>query len=288
MNIENFLVREGAKVNLDEFPTDFTGDYTDKQQAVKDLEKNIERLAELQDVLWAHNVHALLLIFQAMDAAGKDSAIKHVMSGLNPQGVHVSSFKQPSAEELDHDYLWRAMKQLPERGKIGIFNRSYYEDVLVVRVHPDILQNRQLPDQTKNNPNIWRERFEQIRGFEKYLAENSIHVLKFFLNVSKEEQKERFLKRINTPEKNWKFSASDAKERRFWDDYMKAYTEAIENTSTENAPWFIVPADKKWFTRVAVSQIIINKLESLDLHYPRVTEEHRQSLQEAKKILENE
>jgi PPK2 family polyphosphate:nucleotide phosphotransferase len=288
MNIENFLVPEGAKVNLAEFPTDFTGDYTDKQQAVKDLEKNIERLAELQDVLWAHNIHALLLIFQAMDAAGKDSAIKHVMSGLNPQGVHVSSFKQPSAEELDHDYLWRAMKQLPERGKIGIFNRSYYEDVLVVRVHPDILQNRQLPDQTKNNPNIWRERFEQIRGFEKYLAENSIHVLKFFLNVSKEEQKERFLKRINTPEKNWKFSASDAKERRFWDDYMKAYKEAIENTSTENAPWFIVPADKKWFTRVAVSQIIINKLESLGLRYPQVTEEHRQSLQEAKKILENE
>lgn len=288
MNTENFLVRENAKVDLAEYPTSCTGDYTDKQQAVKDLAKNIKHLAKLQDVLWAHNVHALLLIFQAMDAAGKDSAIKHVMSGINPQGVHVTSFKQPSSEELDHDYLWRAMRQLPERGMIGIFNRSYYEDVLVVRVHPEILQARQLPDRTKDDPDIWHQRFGQIRSFEKYLAENSIHVLKFFLNVSKEEQKKRFLKRINRPEKNWKFSAADARERRFWDDYTKAYAAAIENTSTANAPWFIVPADKKWFTRVAVSRIIIDKLESLDLHYPTVTEAHRQSLRKAKKMLEGE
>lgn len=288
MNIEIFLVKEDSKVDLAGCPTDFTGDYTDKKQAVKDLERNIERLAELQDVLWAHNIHALLLIFQAMDAAGKDSAIKHVMSGLNPQGVHVTSFKQPSAEELDHDYLWRAMKELPERGRIGIFNRSYYEDVLVVRVHPDILQAKQLPEQAKNNANLWQQRFEQIRNFERYLAENGIHVLKFFLNVSKSEQKKRFLKRINTPEKNWKFSASDVKERSFWDDYMRAYREAIENTSAKDAPWYIIPADNKWFTRVAVSEIIIKKLESLDLHYPKITEAHRQNLLKAKEMLENE
>ena len=288
MNIENFLVPENSEVNLADFSPDFTGDYTDKKNAVKDLEANIERMRELQDVLYAQNAHALLIIFQAMDAAGKDSAIKHVMSGVNPQGVQVTSFKQPSAEELDHDYLWRAMKQLPERGRIGIFNRSYYEDVLVVRVHPEILHSNQLPDHMKFDSNIWQQRFEQIRNFEKYLAENSIHVLKFFLNVSKAEQKKRFLKRINTPEKNWKFSAGDVKERGFWDDYMKAYADAIENTSTENSPWYIVPADSKWFTRVAVSEIIIKKLESLDLKYPTVTEAHRENLMKAKEMLENE
>lgn len=288
MNIEKFLVAENSKINLSEFPADYIGDYTDKGQAKKDLKTNIKRLADLQGVLWAHNVHALLIIFQAMDAAGKDSAIKHVMSGLNPQGVDVNSFKQPSPEELDHDYLWRAMKDLPERGRIGIFNRSYYEDVLVVRVHPQILKISQLPKNVKSDPNIWQERFEQIRNFEKYLSENGIHVLKFFLNVSKEEQKERFLARINRPDKNWKFSASDAKERGFWDEYMKAYAEAIENTSTENAPWFVVPADHKWFTRVVVSNVIINKLESLDMHYPIITEQHKESLLAAKEMLENE
>jgi PPK2 family polyphosphate:nucleotide phosphotransferase len=223
-----------------------------------------------------------------MDAAGKDSAIKHVMSGLNPQGTEVTSFKQPSLEELDHDYLWRSMKVLPQRGRIGIFNRSYYEDVLVVRVHPKILEFQQIPDKVKFNPNVWQQRFGQIRNFEKYLSENGIHVLKFFLNVSKEEQKERFLDRINRPDKNWKFSASDAKERGFWDKYMKAYADAIENTSTETAPWFVVPADHKWFTRVVVSNVIINKLESLDMHYPIVTEQHKESLLEAKKMLESE
>lgn len=288
MNIEKFLVEENSQVSLSDFPTDYTGDYTDKKQAEKDLKENIKKLSDLQDVLWAHNVHALLIIFQAMDAAGKDGAIKHVMSGLNPQGVDVNSFKQPSTEELDHDYLWRAMKDLPERGRIGIFNRSYYEDVLVVRVHPEILRFQHLPDKVKENPNIWQQRFGQIRNFEKYLSENGIHVLKFFLNVSKEEQKNRFLARINTPEKNWKFSASDAKERGFWDEYMTAYADALGNTSTKDSPWFVIPADNKWFSRVAVSNVIINKLESLDMRYPIVTEQHKQSLLEAKKILESE
>ena len=288
MNIENFLVPENKKLKLSEHPTDFTDNYTDKDQAEKDLEKNIERLAELQDILWADNTHALLIIFQAMDAAGKDGAIKHVMSGLNPQGVHVSSFKQPSAEELDHDYLWRSMRQLPERGRIGIFNRSYYEDVLIVRVHPQILQSKQLPEKIKSDKNIWQKRFEQIRNFENYLAENGVHTLKFFLNVSKTEQKNRFLARINTPEKNWKFSASDVKERKFWDEYMNAYRDAIEKTSTKNAPWYIVPADNKWFTRLAISEIIVKKLKSLKLEYPKVSEAHLKSLQEAKAMLEAE
>ena len=288
MNTERFLVPENTNVILSDYPTDFTGDYTDKEEAVKDLEENIERLTELQDVLWAQDVQSLLIVFQAMDAAGKDSAIKHVMSGLNPQGVHVTSFKQPSAEDLDHDYLWRAVKHLPERGRIGIFNRSYYEEVLVARVHPEILQNQKLPPDIKTDKNIWRRRFRQIRNFEDYLAENGIYVLKFFLNVSKEEQKKRFLDRIEETDKHWKFSASDVKDRRHWDDYQEAYAEAIENTGTKNAPWYIVPADKKWFTRIAVSEIIIEKLESLDLHYPRVSKEHRESLLEAKKMLESE
>lgn len=223
-----------------------------------------------------------------MDAAGKDSAIKHVMSGLNPQGCEVNSFKQPSSEELDHDYLWRSMKVLPPRGRIGIFNRSYYEEVLIVRVHPEILQFQQLPDKMSADKNIWKKRYEQIRDFEEYLAENGVHVLKFFLNVSKDEQKKRFLKRIDTPEKNWKFSATDAKERSFWDDYMQAYSDAIEATSTKNAAWHIVPADSKWFTRVAVSEIIAQKLESLDMKYPVLNEEHKKQLLEAKKILESE
>ena len=288
MKIEKFLVPEGKKLALKNYQTDDTGDYTDKKQAEKDLAKNIERLAELQDVLYAQNEHALLIIFQAMDAAGKDSAIKHVMSGLNPQGTQVFSFKQPSAEELDHDYLWRSAKNTPERGRIGIFNRSYYEEVLVVRVHPAILQNQSLPPKIESDKNIWQKRFGQIRSFEDYLAENGVHVLKFFLNVSKDEQKKRFLKRINEPEKNWKFSAQDAKERAFWDDYMRAYEDAIANTSTRNAPWYIVPADSKWFTRVAVSRIIIEKMESLNLQYPQVSEAHQQDLLEAKKMLESE
>jgi PPK2 family polyphosphate:nucleotide phosphotransferase len=288
MKIEKFLAPQGKKLKLKDYKTDFTGDYTDKEDAVTDLQKNIARLTKLQDVLYAENKHALLIIFQAMDAAGKDSAIKHVMSGLNPQGTEVYSFKQPSPEELDHDYLWRSMRVLPQRGRIGIFNRSYYEEVLIVRVHPEILQFQQLPDKMSSDKNIWKKRYEQIRNFEEYLTENGIHVLKFFLNVSKDEQKKRFLKRINTPEKNWKFSATDAKERAFWDDYMKAYEDAIEATSTKDAPWHIVPADNKWFTRVAVSEIIAQKLESLKMNYPELREEHRKELLEAKKVLESE
>lgn len=288
MDIERFCVPEGKKLNLSDHQTDFTGNYTDKKQAVKDLKENVEKLAELQSVLYAENVHAILIIFQAMDAAGKDGAIKHVMSGLNPQGTQVFSFKHPSAEELDHGYMWRSMKAMPERGRIGIFNRSYYEEVLIVRVHQNILQGQQLPEHIKNDPNIWNQRFEQIRNFEKYMSENGIHVLKFFLNVSKEEQKERFLERINTPEKHWKFSASDVRERGFWDDYMRAYEDALEKTSTADSPWFVVPADKKWFTRLAVSEIIIKKMQELNMQYPIVTEDHRQNLLEAKKLLESE
>jgi len=288
MNYDDFRVKEGKRFKLKDHQTGFTGDYQNKAEAQADLQKNVERLAELQDVLYAQNVHALLIIFQAMDAAGKDGAIKHVMSGLNPQGCQVFSFKQPSHEELDHDYLWRCAKSTPERGRLGIFNRSYYEEVLVVRVHPEILRSQPLPAAVKTDKKIWQKRFEQIRGFENYLVENGVHVLKFFLNVSKEEQKRRFLARIEEPEKNWKFSASDAKERGFWDDYMRAYEEAIAATSTKNAPWYVVPADKKWFTRVAVSEIIIEQLEAMDLHYPKVTEAHRRDLLKAKEMLENE
>ena len=288
MNVEKFLVPEGKKLNLKNHPTDDTGDYQDKKVAAEDLQKNVERLTELQDVLYAQNNHALLIIFQAMDAAGKDGTIKAVMSGLNPQGCEVSSFKQPSSEEIDHDYLWRCMRRVPERGRIGIFNRSYYEDVLIVRVHPEILKLSQMPEHLENDQNIWKKRFGQISNFETYLAENGVHTLKFFLNVSKEEQKNRFLARIETPEKNWKFSATDAKERAFWDDYMQVYTDAMQNTSTKDAPWHIIPADKKWFMRVAVSEIIIKKMESLNLQYPTISEAQRQSLLEAKKILESE
>ncbi len=287
-DIDRFRIAEGSKVELDNHPTDHSGGYTDKKMAVADLAKNIERLTELQDILYAQNVHSLLIIFQAMDAAGKDGAIKHVMSGLNPQGCQVTSFKQPSSEEIDHDFLWRCQKALPERGRIGIFNRSHYEEVLVVRVHSGILQLQQLPDKVKNDKFIWKKRFRQIRDWEQHLTENGTHVLKFFLHVSKEEQKKRFLERIDIPEKNWKFSAGDAKERVFWDDYMNAYEDAMEETSTDHAPWYVIPADKKWFTRLAISEVIVQKLESLKMSYPVVSPERLIELQEAKKILEGE
>lgn len=288
MKIDRFCIAENSEVDLKDHPTDFTGDYSDKKEAVKALEKNVERLRELQDVLYAQDVYSLLIIFQAMDAAGKDGAIEHVMSGVNPQGCHVVSFKQPSSEELDHDYLWRCQKALPERGKIGIFNRSHYEEVLVVRVHSGILQSQQLPADVKADKEIWGERFKHIRDWEDHLFENGIHVIKFFLNVSKDEQKARFLSRIEEPEKNWKFSLGDVKQRKYWDDYMTAYTEAIEATSTKNSPWYIIPADNKWFTRLAVSEVIVQTLESLDLHYPIVTDEHRAEIAEAKQLLESE
>ena len=288
MDTDTLRVTEGKKLDLKDHPTDFTGDYTGKEEAVKDLEKNVERLREMQDVLYAQDKQSLLIIFQAMDAAGKDGAIEHVMSGVNPQGCHVVSFKQPSDEELSHDYLWRCAKNLPERGKIGIFNRSHYEEVLVVRVHPPILQSQHLADAIKNDKHIWKKRFQQISNFESHLVANGTRVLKFFLNVSKKEQKQRFLSRIAEEDKNWKFSMGDVKERGHWDEYMQAYTEAIENTSTEDAPWYIIPADKKWFTRLAVSEVIVQALESMKLSYPVVTEEHRAELAEAKKMLESE
>jgi len=288
MKIDKFLAAEGKKVDLKDHPTDYTGDYEEKDEAVADLAKNIKRLAELQDVLYAQDIHSLLVVFQAMDAAGKDSVVKHVMSGINPQGCQVTSFKQPSAEELDHDFLWRCQKALPERGRIGIFNRSHYEEVLVVRVHKGYLESQHLPEEIKHDKDIWKSRFRQIRNWETTLAENGTHVIKFFLHVSKDEQKKRFLDRIEQPEKNWKFNSGDAKERALWDDYMKAYEDAIENTSTDESPWYIIPADKKWFTRLAVSEIIVKTLESLDLKYPVVTEAQKAELLEAKKILECE
>ena len=288
MNTERFRVPKDSQVDLNDHPTDYTGDYTDKDQAKDDLTKNVQRLSKYQDILYAQNSHSLLIVFQAMDAAGKDGAIEHVMTGVNPQGCHIASFKAPSTEELDHDFLWRCQKALPGRGMIGIFNRSHYEEVLVVRVHPNFLDAQQLPREVREDSDFWKNRFTQIRNWEDHLAANGTHVLKFFLHVSKDEQKKRFLARIEEPEKNWKFSAGDAKERAYWDDYMSAYAEAISATSTANSPWYIIPADKKWFTRLAVSEVIVEKLKSLNLQYPTVTEKHKAELVEAKKMLENE
>ncbi|MDJ0708109.1 MAG: polyphosphate kinase 2 family protein [Leptolyngbyaceae cyanobacterium MO_188.B28] len=280
------IVSPGTKVNLKNYDPTYTGKFK-KDEARAYLAESIEQLTKFQDMLYAQNIYALLIIFQALDAAGKDSTIKHVMSGINPQGCQVFSFKQPSAEELDHDYLWRSFKALPERGRIGIFNRSYYEEVLVVRVHPELLTKQQLPPSAIGK-HIWKQRFEEINNFEKYLVNNGVHVLKFFLHVSKAEQKKRFLDRINRPEKNWKFSISDAHERSHWNAYMKAYEDAITHTSTPWAPWYIIPADHKWFTRLAVSYFIDQKIRSLDLAYPKVKPDHLQQLQAAKVMLEKE
>ena len=276
MDTSVFKISPGKKVTLTEHRTDFTGDISSKKAAGKLLKTNIERMAELQDVLYAHDRYGLLIIFQAMDAAGKDSAIKHVMSGLNPQGTQVFSFKQPSAEELDHGYLWRIAKAVPERGRIGIFNRSHYEEVLVVRVH-NLIKHQKIPSEL-TGADIWRQRFEQINHFEKYLYQNGIMTIKFFLHVSKAEQKRRFLRRLDIPSKNWKFSAADLKERTYWDKYQKCYQEALTATSTAWAPWYIVPADKKWFTRLVVSHVIIDTLQSLDLKYPELDEEQNQNI----------
>jgi PPK2 family polyphosphate:nucleotide phosphotransferase len=247
----------------------------------------VETLANMQDILYAQDKWSLLLIFQAMDAAGKDGAIKHVMSGVNPQGCQVTSFKAPSPEELDHDFLWRCQKQLPERGRIGIFNRSYYEEVLVVRVHEPILKAQKLPEKLVTEE-IWKERFKDIRNFEKYLYRNGTKVVKFFLNVSKEEQKKRFIERIDNPEKNWKFSAADAKERNYWKEYMKAYEEMIRETSTKKSPWYVVPADNKSYARIVIASAVINALDDLGLKYPKVNQEKIAELQVIKKTLVEE
>ncbi len=256
----------------------------DKPRAKEGLARGIEVLAELQDMLYAQDRWAVLLIFQAMDAASKDGAIKHVMSGVNPQGCQVFSFKAPTSEDLDHDYLWRCLKRLPERGRIGIFNRSYYEETLVVRVHPAFLEKQKLPPELVTK-NIWRERFQDIRCAERYLGRNGVLIRKFFLHVSKKEQKRRFLERLDTPEKNWKFSANDATEREFWDDYMEAYEDMIRHTATRDAPWYVVPADNKWFTRVVVAAAVIDALARLDLHYPKVGKEKLKELAAAKRAL---
>jgi PPK2 family polyphosphate:nucleotide phosphotransferase len=291
-NLEKFIapftVPHNRKIRL---KNDFTPDYKpeglDKESSRDILQEGVQMLSELQDKLYAQNTTAVLVVFQAMDAAGKDGTIKHVMSGINPQGCQVFSFKGPSHEELDHDYLWRCAKRLPERGRIGIFNRSYYEEVLVARVHPEILARQQLPPEALKGP-IWKTRFEQINNFERYLSDNGTAIVKFFLNVSRDEQKKRFLERIERPEKNWKFSASDVRERQFWKDYMNAYEDVFNNTSTKWAPWYVVPADAKWFTRIAVAAVLIHRLNQLGLAYPKVTKEQRESLLEAKELLEKE
>jgi PPK2 family polyphosphate:nucleotide phosphotransferase len=282
-----FLVPPDGKISLaKDYDPAATGEFSNKKEACEKLVADIKQLAVYQDMLYAQDTYALLLVFQAMDAAGKDGTIKHVMSGVNPQGCDVTSFKAPSSEDLNHDYLWRCMKRLPERGRIGIFNRSYYEEVLVVRVHPEILAAERMPD--AQGKHIWKNRFEDINNFEKYVSNNGIVVLKFFLHVSKDEQKRRFLARIDRPEKNWKFSASDAKERTFWDAYHEAYEDVFNHTSTEWAPWYIIPADHKWFTRLAVAEVVLETLKKLDLHYPEVSIERKKGLLEAREMLSKE
>lgn len=281
-----FRVSNGAKFRLKDIDPDDTLhlDTEDKPRAKEALAAGVEALAGLQDRLYAQDRWAVLLIFQAMDAAGKDGAIKHVMSGINPQGCQVYSFKAPTSEDLEHDFMWRCSKRLPERGRIGIFNRSYYEETLVVRVHPELLTKQKLPARliTKS---IWDDRFQDIRAFECYLTRNGFVVRKFFLHVSKKEQKRRFLERIENPEKNWKFSSADTKERGYWDDYMHAYEDMIRNTATKDAPWYVVPADNKWFTRLVVAATVIDTLASLDLHYPKVSQAQLKELAAARRQL---
>jgi len=279
-----YRVDHGKKFRLKSYDPADTAKLHSQERAEELLAKGIARMAELQDKLYAQDRWGLLLIFQAMDAAGKDGVIKHVMSGVNPQGCQVYSFKTPSEEELDHDYLWRTMKCLPERGRIGIFNRSYYEEVLIVRVHPEVLANERMPAPLVTQ-NIWEERFEAIRGLERYLSRNGLVIRKFFLNLSKKEQKKRFLDRLQQPEKNWKFSAADLQEREHWDDYMDAYEEMIANTATPHAPWLVIPADNKWFTRLAVAAVIVDALDGLNLAYPKVDAQRRKELEAARKTL---
>ena len=285
----NFRVDDGKKFRLKEFAPDETlgFDHRDgiKDLAAETLREEIELLSEMQDKLYAQDRWGLLLIFQAMDAAGKDGTIKHVMSGVNPQGCQVYSFKTPSPEELDHDFLWRTSRCLPERGRIGIFNRSYYEEVLVVRVHPEFLGRQRIPQRLLTNQ-LWKERFEDISAFERYATRNGIAIVKFFLNVSREEQKKRFLERLDNPDKNWKFSMADARERERWGDYMDAYEEMIRHTASPHAPWYVVPADKKWFTRLVVAAAVLEALDDMNLAYPKVDDEKRKELEAARSVLE--
>ncbi len=280
-----YRVDEGKEFRLKDFDPASTGGLHSKERAGELLEKGVARMAELQSKLYAQDRWALLLIFQAMDAAGKDGAISHVMSGVNPEGCQVYSFKTPSSEELNHDYLWRTMRCVPERGRIGIFNRSYYEEVLVVRVHPEILRGERVPPVLLGQ-NVWEQRFQDIHAFERYLTRNGVVIRKFFLNLSKNEQKKRFLARLDDPQKNWKFSCADIRERDYWDDYMRAYEEMIQRTTCKDAPWYVIPADNKWFTRLVVAGAIVETLESLDLAYPTVDPKERRQLLAARSKLE--
>jgi PPK2 family polyphosphate:nucleotide phosphotransferase len=279
-----YRVEHGKKFRLKDYDPGDTAKLESEERAKELLAKGITRMVELQDKLYAQQRWGLLLIFQAMDAAGKDGVIKRVMSGINPQGCQVYSFKAPSTEELNHDYMWRNMRCLPERGRIGIFNRSHYEEVLVVRVHPELLANERIPPSLVNK-NIWEERFQDIRAWERYLSRNGFVIRKFFLNLSKKEQKKRFLSRLDEPDKNWKFSTGDLHEREHWDEYMKAYEEMIANTSTPEAPWYVIPADHKWFTHLAVSAAIVETLDDLNLSYPKVDAQKQKELEAAKKAL---
>jgi PPK2 family polyphosphate:nucleotide phosphotransferase len=291
IKIKDYYARPGSKVSLKKFDTHYTGQALNKKEAETLLDDGRKHLAELQDKLYAHNRYGVLIIFQAMDAAGKDGAVKHIMSGFNPLGVKVHSFKAPNSLELDHDYLWRHSLALPSRGEIAIHNRSHYENVLVTRVHPEYILSENLPgiDSIKNiDKKFWESRFKQIRRFEKNLANNGTVILKFFLHLSKKEQKKRFLERIDDPTKNWKFSSADLKERGFWDDYQKAYEEAISSTSEQHAPWYIIPADDKWFARLAIAAVIYRKLESLKLEYPTINEKQKTELQDARVKLTSE
>jgi len=286
--LESLRVPPGKKIDLrHDYDPGYIDNFMSKEDAEELTATSIQLLAQQQDKLYAQNTYGLLIILQALDAAGKDSTIKHVMSGVNPQGVQVTSFKVPGSEELDHDYLWRNFRALPRRGDIGIFNRSYYEEVLVVRVHPEYLERQQLPPSLKDR-DIWNRRFREINNFEQYLTDNGIIVLKIFLNVSKEEQKRRFLKRVEEPDKNWKFSAADIQERACWDDYMTAYEEMFNATSTPYAPWYIIPADHKWFTRLAVVSAICETLDNLNLKYPEASKEQKEALLAAKAEMEQE
>ena len=287
MDHKNFLVPPNHKIDLKDYDPAFTSGYKNKEDAQAKLAAGVERMAKLQDALYASRRFALLIIFQAMDTAGKDSAIKHVMSGVNPQGVQVTSFKQPSEEELQHDYLWRAVKALPARGYIGIFNRSYYEEVLVARVHKEILAAEGAQPEKKHKK-LWKERYEDMNNLELHLARNGTEVLKFFLNLSYEEQRDRLLARLEDPGKNWKFSPADIRERKFWKNYRRAYEEMINATSTDHAPWYVVPADHKWFTRAVVADVIVAKLQSLKLGYPVLRAEQKAQLKEARRLLQRD
>jgi PPK2 family polyphosphate:nucleotide phosphotransferase len=285
--INKLKITDGDKFSIEDFDTAYSGDYK-KEDCEAELEDLVRQTAALQSALYADNRYSLLIIFQAMDAAGKDGAIAHTLSGLNPQGCDVHSFKAPSMEELDHDFLWRHCKALPEFGRIGVHNRSHYENVLVTKVHPELLLKENLPgiDTVKKaDKKFWEHRYESIRSFEKHLTNNGTVIIKFFLNVSKDEQKQRFLQRIDDPERNWKFSAADIHERKYWDDYMKAYQKAIRETATNQCPWYVIPADKKWFARLAISAIILETLKGLNLKYPVLPKEEKEKLDEAKQTL---